>query len=82
MELEAEGQLAFLDIQLIRHTDGSIGHAVYRKPTHTNLYLFNQGCHHPALKGLSVLATLVDRAHKIADEDHLPRRIGALNSDC
>jgi hypothetical protein len=38
MEKEEEGHLPFLDIDLYRKTDGSLGHRVYRKPTHTNLY--------------------------------------------
>ena len=38
MEKE-EVHLPFLDIDIYRKTDGSLGHKVYWKPTHTNLYL-------------------------------------------
>lgn len=31
--------MAFLDIGLTHQADGSVGHSVYRKPMHTNLYL-------------------------------------------
>jgi len=39
ISIEDEGHLPFLDIDIYRKTDGSLGHKVYRKPTHTNLYL-------------------------------------------
>jgi hypothetical protein len=32
-----EGHLPFLDIDVYRIADGSLGHNLYRKPTHTNL---------------------------------------------
>jgi len=35
MEIEEEGNLPFLDIDIYRKTDGSLGLNVYRKPTHT-----------------------------------------------
>jgi hypothetical protein len=35
----SEGHLPFLDIDIYKRPDGSLGHTVYRKPTHTNLYL-------------------------------------------
>jgi hypothetical protein len=34
-ETESEGDLAFLDIDIYGRPDGSMGHKVYRKPTHT-----------------------------------------------
>jgi hypothetical protein len=37
METETEGQLLFLDTDIYRRPDGSLGHRVYGKPTHTNL---------------------------------------------
>jgi hypothetical protein len=37
MEKEEKGHLQFLDIDVYRKTEGSLGHKVYRKPTHTNL---------------------------------------------
>jgi hypothetical protein len=30
-----EGHLSFLDLDIYRRLDGSLGHKVYRKPTHT-----------------------------------------------
>ena len=48
MEKEEDGHLPFLDINIYRKPDGSLGHKVYRKPTHTNLYLNQNSHHHPA----------------------------------
>jgi hypothetical protein len=39
MKTETEGHLPFLDIDIYRRPDGSLGHKVYCKSTHTNLYL-------------------------------------------
>ena len=48
MEKEEEGHLPFLGIDIYRKVDGSLGHKVYRKSTHTNLYLCQNSHHHPA----------------------------------
>jgi hypothetical protein len=37
--MEKGGYLPFLDIGIYRKRDGSLGHSVYWKPTHTNPYL-------------------------------------------
>jgi hypothetical protein len=48
MEMKRDGQLPFLDIDIYRRQDGSLSHKVYRKPSHSNLYL-NPGSHyHPS----------------------------------
>ena len=39
MEIEEAGHLPFLDIDIYRKMDCSLGHKVYWKLTHTNLYL-------------------------------------------
>jgi hypothetical protein len=46
METEKDGHLPFLDIDIYCKPDGSLGHRVYRKPTHTNLYLHANSHHH------------------------------------
>jgi hypothetical protein len=50
METEKDGHLPFLDNDIYRKPDGSLGHRVYRKPTHTNLYLHANSHHHPSNK--------------------------------
>jgi hypothetical protein len=37
--MEENNHLPFLDIDIYKRPDGTLGHIVYRKPTHTNLYL-------------------------------------------
>jgi len=39
IDIEEAGHLPFLDIDIYRKMDCYLGHKVYRKPTHTNLYL-------------------------------------------
>ena len=72
-----EGHLPFLDIDIYRKTDGSLGHKVYRKPTHTNLYLHQNSHHHPATKQ-SVLASLIRRAKALCDQDSLTQELEFL----
>jgi hypothetical protein len=67
MEIEDDGHLPFLDIDICRKVDGSLGHKVYRKPTHTNLYLHQKSHHNPANKH-SVLSSLVHRAKALCDQ--------------
>jgi hypothetical protein len=50
MEVEQNGSLPFLDVLVSRRPDGSLGHSVYRKSTHTDLYLHAKSEHHPAQK--------------------------------
>jgi hypothetical protein len=70
METESEGHLPFLDLDIYRRPDGSLGHKVYCKPTHTNLYLNAKSHHHPSNKQV-VLSTLIHRARALCDEDSL-----------
>ena len=67
---EEEDYLSFLDMDIYRKTDGSLGHRIYRKPTLTSLYLHQNSHHHPANK-YSVLASLIHRAKALCDEDTL-----------
>jgi len=74
-----EGHLPFLDIDVYRKTDGSLGHKVYWKPTHTNLYLHQNSHHHPANKQ-SVLASLIHRAKALCDKDSLTQELEILTT--
>jgi hypothetical protein len=58
METEREGHLTFLDLDICRRSDGSLGHKVYCKPTHTNHHLNAKSHHHQSNKQV-VLSTLV-----------------------
>jgi hypothetical protein len=39
IQTEGDSHPPFLDIDIDRRLDGSLGHKVYRKPTHINLYV-------------------------------------------
>jgi hypothetical protein len=70
METESEGHLPFLDLDIYRRPDGSLGHKVYHKPIHTNLYLNAKSHHHPSNKQ-AMLSTVMHRARALCDEDSL-----------
>ncbi|KDR19144.1 uncharacterized protein LOC110830199 [Zootermopsis nevadensis] len=70
METEKDSHLPFLDIDIHRKPDGSLGHKVYRKPTHTDLYLNSDSHHHPSNKQ-ALLSTLVHRARALCDQEGL-----------
>jgi hypothetical protein len=70
METESEGQLLFPDLEYYRRLEDSMGHKVYCKPTHTNLYLNAKSHHHPSNKQ-AVLSPLLHRARALCDEDSL-----------
>ena len=77
-ELETNNQLPFLDVLLIKKLDGSLGRRVFRKATHTDLYLHASSHHHPSHKA-GVLKTLAVRAHRICDDDHLNAELTHLH---
>lgn len=74
MELEADCSLAFLDVLVIRNPNGTLGHTVYRKKTHTDRYLNGESHHHPCQLS-TVGKSLLQRAHRICDKDHLPAEL-------
>ena len=51
VQMEANGQIPFLDILILRNDDGFTDTTVYKKPTHTGRYL-------KALLHLNVLSSL------------------------
>ncbi|XP_055842593.1 uncharacterized protein LOC129909544 [Episyrphus balteatus] len=70
MEIEENNTLAFLDVKVIKNQDGTLGHNVYRKNTHTDRYLHAASHHHPANFNY-VVSALINRAHAICDQNHL-----------
>jgi hypothetical protein len=72
--MEQNKTLPFLDVMVSRRPDGSLGHSVHRKSTHTELYLHARSEHHLAQKQ-AVITTLVRRAKTLFDNENLGREI-------
>jgi uncharacterized protein (UPF0335 family) len=66
MELEANNQLPFLDL-MIKRSENMLSTRIYRKPTHTQLYI-NWRSNHPKNVLIGTLKSLIHRAHKLTDE--------------
>ena len=60
-----------------RKEDGSISHQVYRKKTHTYRYLHANSHHFPSQK-VGMINTLVTRALRISDKEHIKEEIDHL----
>ena len=71
--------IPFLDVLLIIQEDESLGHRVYRKPTHTDRYLHCNSFHHPSIKN-SVCKTLINRAKTIREVDNIEGELEHLRS--
>ena len=75
-----DGSMPFLDTLVTINEDGSLNTKVYRKPTHTDLYL-QWDSHHSIAAKYSVMNTLHHRAKAVCctkqllkeEEDHLQR---------
>ena len=65
-----DGAMPFLDILVTPGKDGSLSTSVYRKPTHTDLYL-QWDSHHPLTSKYSVIGTLQHRANTICSNTQL-----------
>jgi hypothetical protein len=76
VEVEQNKVLPFLD-DLVSRPDGSLGHSVYRKSTHTDLYLHAKSQHHPEQKWAGLTA-LVRRARTVSDPESLRGEIQHL----
>ena len=75
-DAKPDGSIPFLDTIVMPQPDGSLKTTVYRKPTHTNMYLYWDSYHHLSAK-FSVINTLRHRAKtvystsQLLKEDHL-----------
>ena len=38
IEIQTSSSLTFLDVMVTKKPDGSVGHTMYRKPTHMDIY--------------------------------------------
>ena len=60
VELECDGVISFLDVNICRTPDGSLNTTGHRKATHTGKYL-DFASHHPPSHKRSVIHTLTKR---------------------
>ena len=74
MEGEVNNHIPFLDVLLSKNEDGTLGHKVFRKKSHTNNYL-HADSHHYATKKMGVMLTLFTRAFRISDDTHIEEEI-------
>ena len=73
VEKERDGVLPFLDIEVKRADNGSVGTAVFRKVTHTDKYLdFNS--HHSRQHKESVVRSLVKRGDTFPSDEQERQR--------
>ena len=80
LEMQKEDKtIPFLDVLLVVQEDGSLGHEVYRKPTHTDRYLHGNSFHHPSIKD-SVCKTLINRPKTICEVDNIEGELEHLRS--
>ncbi|XP_054709749.1 uncharacterized protein LOC129219384 [Uloborus diversus] len=77
MEKESNNQLPFLDVLVTKKEDGTLGHQVYRKPTHTDRYLHKNSNHHQRQK-MAVINTLMHLAERICETTHLKKELKHL----
>ena len=79
-ESRDDGSIPFLDILIIPEEDGRLNTTVYRKPTHTDLYL-QWDSHHNIPSKYSVIGTLFHRAKSICSSpQHLQKEEQHLTS--
>ena len=71
--------ILFLDVLLVIQEDGSLGHKVYRKPTHTDRYLHYKSFHHLSIKN-SVCKILINQAKTICEVDNIEGELEHLRS--
>ena len=69
-ETRRDGSMPFWDILITPQTDGKLSTSVYRKPTHTDLYL-QWDSHHTIPSKYSVVGTLYHRAKTICSSQQL-----------
>jgi len=62
---------------MTRKQDGTLGHKVFRKKTHTDNYLHVDSHHHPSQK-MRDLNTMAIRVARVSDNEHLKDEIDHL----
>ena len=72
-EVRDDGSMSFLDILVTPKEDGSLSTSVFRKPTHTDLYL-QWDSQHTISSKYSVAGTLYHRAKTVCSDPQLQKK--------
>ena len=77
-EIEKEGQIAFLDVLLMKEENGSIQTAVYRKPTNNSIYI-HWDSYAPKQWKVGTLFGIIRRAYEICStKDTLSKELAHI----
>ncbi|XP_044749184.1 uncharacterized protein LOC123309940 [Coccinella septempunctata] len=71
LEKETQNRISFLDVQLIRQTDGSIATNWYNKPTSSNRVL-NYLSHHPQIHKINTVRNMLFRCYSLSSKEFWP----------
>jgi len=77
MGIEENKKLPFLNVLVTKKANDTLGHQVYRKPTHMDRYLHAESHHRPAQKQ-SAINSLVHKTFIISDREHLQTELNHL----
>ena len=77
IEIGKDGTIPFLDVLLTKKEEGGLGYQVYRKDTHTDMYLHANSHHHLSQK-VGIIKKLATREKRISDADHLKNELDHL----
>lgn len=80
MEIERGSHIAFLDVDVYRRHDGSLGHRVYRKLTQTSQYL-SAAFHHHLVNKWAILSILFHRTKMICSPSSLRQEFKFLHQN-
>jgi hypothetical protein len=84
MEAEENESIAFINLLVNKRDDGTLGHQVFIKKTHTNNYLHANFDHHPAQKivAINTLVMMVVRifytGHLKQEQNHLTKAFKSM----
>ena len=78
-EKEANNCLPFLDVQVMRGNNNRPCFKVYRKPTHSNLYIHAFSGHSNNIKE-GAINNIFQRAYKVRDPQYLDEEINFINT--
>ena len=77
VEWEYNGSLPFLDILIMKASNGLLNFTVFRKPTHCNLYIHYFSYHHSSTKKATISSMFL-RALRICSPQYLDSEISSI----